>query len=474
MDVKMRKSVERKDVIWSYIGQIVNYSVHILLTPIISVKLSSSELGLWYTFTSIFTLINFFDTGFSPLIMRNAAYCAGGAQILLKEGIQANKQSEEMVCNYGLLKTLYKTARKLYTIMALIFFFLLLVVGIPYIRYIARMDFKDTYVVAWVIYVCGIAVNVFMIFLPAYLKGLGSIASVQKVYAIGRGGQMALAIGGVFGGFGILALAGSFLIGNLIICIGTYVYYALNWKKKILEATEQMPQKEVLALLWFNAKKLGLVAIGRYCTTQGNILICSTFLSLDISARYGLTIQALQTAASVSMIYLQTVVPAISSAKIEQDTKKEKKYFSTAMVIYWSLYIVAALAVYFIANPVLELLHANTKLLEGGLMAFAVVIFFLQYNQISFSLYIGMGNRVPYMKGEFISGIASVIFSCLAVQYMSLGVGGILLAQFIVQLCYNDWRWPYEGCKQLCMTPGEILRLGIGNIRRMLGSFYKS
>ena len=105
-----KKELRKWDIIWSYMGQIVHYGVHILLTPIISVRLSSYEFGLWYTFTSIFTLINFFDTGFSPLIMRNAAYCMGGARELLKEGITA--QGEEGAgCNYGLLKTLYKTAR---------------------------------------------------------------------------------------------------------------------------------------------------------------------------------------------------------------------------------------------------------------------------------------------------------------------------------------------------------------------------
>lgn len=473
MDAKMSKSVEKKDVIWSYVGQIVNYGVHILLTPVISVKLSSGELGLWYTFTSIFTLVNFFDTGFSPLIMRNAAYCMGGARVLLKEGIRSNQQEGEMPCNYGLLKTLYRTARKLYTAIALIFFVLLLSVGIPYIQYITRADFKETYIAAWVIYVCGIAVNIFMIFLPAYLKGLGSIASVQKIYAVGRGIQMVLSIGGVFGGLGILALAGSFLTGNLIICLGTYILYISEWKRKIQNADEQMTQREVLKVLWFNARKLGLVAIGRYCTTQGNILICSTFLSLDISASYGLTIQALQTVSSVSMIYLQTAVPTISAAKIEKNIDKERKYFSMAMVLYWLLYIMLASAVCFAANPILEFLHANTKLLEGRTIVFAAVIFFLQYNQISFSLYIGMGNKVPYMKGEFLSGVVSVVLSCLAVQYASFGVGGILFAQFIAQICYNDWKWPYEGCRQLGIPLKEIWRLGAGNVKQMLGSFLK-
>ena len=86
------------------------------------------------------------------------------------------------------------------------------------------------------------------------------------------------------------------------------------------------------------------------------------------------------------MIYLQTVVPAISQAKVEKDIEKEKKYFSTAMVIYWGLFIGAASAVFLLANPILALLHANTRLLEGPLMIFAILVFFLQYNQICFSL----------------------------------------------------------------------------------------
>lgn len=469
----MSKSVGKKDVIWSYAGQIINYGVHILLTPIISVKLSSYELGLWYTFTSIFTLVNFFDTGFSPLIMRNAAYCAGGAKALLKEGIQSNTSETAGESNYGLLKTLYKTARGLYTVMAAVFFILLLLLGMPYISYITRTDPRSSYMTAWIIYACGIAVNIFMIFLPAYLKGLGSIAAVQKIYAAGRGVQLLLSIAGVFGGFGILALAGSFLAGNLIICTASRLLYKVKWKKKISAAREQMTQRAVLAILWFNARKLGLVAIGRYLTTQGNILICSTFLSLEISARYGLTIQALQTVSSVSMIYLQTVVPAISQAKVEKNVIKEKKYFSTAMVIYWGFFMCAALAVLALANPVLELLHANTKLLEGPLMIFAAVVFFLQYNQICFSLYIGMGNKVPYMKGEFWSGVISVTLSYLAARFTALGAGGILLSQFLVQLCYNDWKWPYEVCRQMEVSLRDILYLGLGSIKEVSGQILK-
>lgn len=464
----MSKAVGKKDVIWSYIGQIVNYGVHILLTPVISVKLSSYELGLWYTFTSIFTLVNFFDTGFSPLIMRNAAYCAGGAKTLLKEGIQSNVPGTVGECNFGLLKTLYKTARKLYSAMAAVFLVLLLFAGIPYISYITRTEPRSVYLAAWVVYALGVAVNIFMIFLPAYLKGLGSIAAIQKIYALGRGAQLILSISGVFGGFGILALAGSFLVGNLIICIASYLYYTAKWKRKIMAAREQMTQSAVLVILWFNAQKLGLVAIGRYLTTQGNILICSTFLSLETSAMYGLTIQALQTVSSVSMIYLQTVVPAISQAKVEKNFEKEKSYFSTAMVIYWGLFLSASAAVFLLANPILELLHANTKLLEGPLMAFAGLVFFLQYNQICFSLYIGMGNKVPYMKGEFWSGVISVIFSYLAVRYTSLAVGGILLSQCIVQLCYNDWKWPYEVCRQMGVSLGDIRRTGVKSIGETL------
>lgn len=459
------KALRKTDVIWSYLGQIVNYGVHILLTPIISVKLTSYELGLWYTFTSIFTLINFFDTGFSPLIMRNAAYCMGGAKELLREGIRSNQKQNRAECNYGLLKTLYKTARKLYGVMAAVFFALLIVVGIPYIKYITKSYFREEYLAAWVVYCLGIALNIFMIFLPAFLKGIGSIAEVQKSYAVGRGIQLILSIAGVFAGYGIMALAASFLCGNAIICIMTYVHYWKNWRNDIIRAKAAMTQRSVLAVLWFNAKKLGLVAIGRYMATQGNIIICSTFLSLEVSARYGLTVQALQAISSISMIYLQAVVPAISSAKVEQKLEKEKKLFSTAIVIYWFTYMLASVALVCLANPLLGLIGANTKLLQLPALLLAVTAFFFQYNQICFSLYIGMGNEVPYMKGEFFSGAAVIISAFLTVRFTPFGVTGILLAQGFVQACYNDWKWPSAVCRKLELTMADILRIGTGSIK---------
>ena len=463
-----KKELRKWDIIWSYMGQIVHYGVHILLTPIISVRLSSYELGLWYTFTSIFTLINFFDTGFSPLIMRNAAYCMGGARELLKEGITAQGKEEGAGCNYGLLKTLYKTARKLYGIMAAVFFALLIVAGIPYIQYITQSYFKEEYLVAWIIYTVGIALNIFMIFLPAFLKGVGAIAEVQRSYAIGRGLQLIFSIVGVFAGGGIVALACGFLLGTTLICVMTYIHYYRNVRRELQVARGEMTQRKVLGVLWFNAKKLGLVAVGRYMSTQGNIIICSTFLSLEVSACYGLTIQALQAMSSIAMIYLQAVVPSISSAKVEKNKEKEKKLFSTAIVIFWCTFGLASLALLFAVNPLLELIGSNTRLLELPILALATMGFFFQYNQICFSLYIGMGNEVPYMKGEFFSGAAVMLCSFLLVNYTQLGILGIVIAQGLIQACYNDWKWPLSVCRRLQLGLGDIGRIGMQGILDMI------
>lgn len=462
------KELRKWDIIWSYMGQIVNYGVHILLTPVISVKLSSYELGLWYTFTSIFTLINFFDTGFSPLLMRNAAYCMGGARELLKEGIITNEREKEAGCNYGLLKTLYKTARKLYGTMAAVFFALLILVGIPYIKYITQSYFRTEYIAAWVIYSFGIALNVFMIFLPAFLKGVGSIAEVQRSYAIGRGLQLIFSIAGVFAGYGIMALACGFVLGNALICIMTYVHYYRHWRRDVMEASGEMTQKKVLGVLWFNARKLGLVAVGRYMSTQGNILICSTFLSLEVSACYGLTVQALQAISSIAMIYLQAVVPSISSAKVEKNREKEKTLFSAAVAVFWCTFGLAAPALLFLANPLLAWIGANTRLLELPALALAAAGFFLQYNQICFSLYIGMGNEVPYMKGEFFSGAAVMLCSFLLATCTQAGILGIVAVQGLVQACYNDWKWPLSVCRRLQLSLGDIGRIGMRSIGEKL------
>lgn len=437
-------------------------TVHIILTPLIAIKLSASELGLWYTFTSIYTFITFFDTSFSPLILKNATYCISGARVLSKEGVDTQNVGEP---NYELLHQLVGAAKKIYRIVSAIFLGLLLVVGSPYILYIIKGQIDISCMGAWIIYALGIGINFYIIYLPSVLKGIGYIASSQKIFVISRSIQLLISIIGVMAGGGLYALSIGFFIGSLLIFVlSRRVAKSIDFLK-FKEKEDSTKVKELINIIWFNAKKMALVTMGRYFSTQGGILICSTFISLEMSGAYGLTMQALQAVASIANIYLQTLIPSISYASIRNQKRERKESFSAGMCVFWILYPVGIIMVGLICNPLLKLLHANTMLLDTLPYFVLAAGYFMLANYVNFNIINESQNCIPHMKTEFIFGIANICGLILICSVCDLGIWGIILVQTLMPLFYNAWYWPKQVMKILETNFKEVICIGMSKIK---------
>ena len=458
----MRK-ISRRDIIWSYLGQIANLTVHIVLTPLIAIKLSASELGLWYTFTSIYTFITFFDTSFSPLILKNATYCISGARALSREGFCLEKDEKP---NYELLRNLLCASRKIYRTVAFIFFVLLIMIGSPYILYISKGQIEPSCLGAWLIYALGIGINFYIIYLPSFLKGIGYIADSQKIFVISRFIQLLISIIGVTAGWGIYALSLGFLGGSFLILV-----LSMRAVKKIeyLDLAKMKVQgrnvKEIINVIWFNAKKMIFVTMGRYFSTQGGILICSTFISLEISGAYGLTMQALQAVASISNIYLQTLIPSISAASIENRNTERKEGFAAGICMFWLLYPIGIFMVNIICNPILRLLHANTMLLKTQPYLILACGYFFLANYVNFNIVYESQNSIPHVKAEFLFGVMNLCGTVLASAIFNSGIWGIILIQTLMPLCFNAWYWPKKIMTVLGTDIKELFFEGVKKIK---------
>lgn len=453
--------LNKKDIVWSYFGQISNLTVHIMLTPLIAVKLSAGELGLWYTFTSIYTFITFFDTSFSPLILKNATYCISGAENLSKEGFGVQKSGRP---NYELLNDLLCASKKIYRTVAFLFFILLVTIGSIYILFISKDQIDGPYLGAWLIYALGIGINFYIIYLPSVLKGIGHIADSQKIFVLSRSIQLILSIIGVLLGGGLYALSFGFLCGSLLIFI-----FSTKMAGKIeyldLRKGKTKNTNEIINIIWFNAKRMVLVTIGRYFSTQGGILICSTFISLEISGAYGLTMQALQAVASISNIYLQTLIPSISAASIKNNNKERKASFSAGICMFWLLYPIGILLVGVFCNPFLRLLHANTVLLEGLPFGILATGYFFLANYVNFNIVFESQNRIPHTKAEFIFGVVNLCGMFIVSAIFDFKIWGIILMQTLMPLCFNAWYWPRQVMRMLNANIKELFFLGVKRIK---------
>ena len=457
------KELRKKDYIWSYAGYIADISVYAILTPFMAILLTPFELGVWYTFMGFYSFINLFDSGFSPIIMRNASYCVAGARQLKKYGLP-ELGSEP---NFDLLSALYKTNRKLVFGIAFTIFIVGTILGIPYITYITRSQLEYRFVVAWMIFLCGLSINIYFIALPSFLKGIGAIAYGQKAIALGRCIQLGMCILGVVLGWGIVGLSIGICAGALSIGIVASYYCKKVFSPYFVKKT-QTSCRTIWQSIWYNSWRLLAVAIGGYFSSQANTLVCSTFLGVEVTASYGLTIQAIQAVGIVAFVYMQISIPGISRAKVEKNFELQKRLLGTASVIFLVIDILGNIAVILWVNPVLELIHSQTLILSTSLVAIVAITNFLDKHSNLYSQFIVCSNEVPFVKASLLSGFMVVLISSLIVIFTDIGVIGLLLTQMLIQLLYNNWRWPYIVCRELKTSLFELNKNGLKNLKNIL------
>ena len=75
----MEIKVGKRDIIWSYLGSFFQYCTSLIILPLILSNILEEELGLWYSFASIGTLVTYLDFGFSTTLVRNITYAWSGA-----------------------------------------------------------------------------------------------------------------------------------------------------------------------------------------------------------------------------------------------------------------------------------------------------------------------------------------------------------------------------------------------------------
>ena len=78
----------KKDVLWGYISLLLVQGINVILLPVIVRYLNFAELGVWYTFTSLYGLAMLIDFGFQTIITRNISYLWSGAQSIKSIGFE--------------------------------------------------------------------------------------------------------------------------------------------------------------------------------------------------------------------------------------------------------------------------------------------------------------------------------------------------------------------------------------------------
>lgn len=439
--------LKKRDLSWAYASQILYSGLNIFILPVVIHKLSSAELGLWYTFTAVGAIVTMLDFGFLSTILRNLTYAWNGATDLQKEGVAENTKMDGH--NYGLFANVLKATQFIYLGIALLALVIMMSAGTFYINSVAKAELSQgQFLSAWIVYGFSIAFNIFYSYWTPVLRSVGGIKQSYQILVVSKVTQLIVSVAGLLLGYGLLAIAVAYLLAQA----STRVLSRLAFRhiKDVDDNYEIIAKskvdfkriREILVVIWPNAYRQGLIAVAKFLSSKASILICSSFLGLAVSSQLGLSGQLFGIFITLSNVMLNAYSPTIGALYVSGN--KNKLYNTFTMVYGFQMIFLLISTVFLIlwGDEILQLFRSNTNLLPLLPLALLYVTDCIKNSFEVVCSYIALGNKIPMYCARIISSIATVAFQLIMVKYVpSLGILGILVPSFVVIIAYNGWRW---------------------------------
>ena len=447
------ENIGKKDVAWSYACTIFTIGAGVILLPFILNQMSAETVGIWNIFQTITALVMLLDFGFRPSFARNISYIFSGVKQLQVNGV-ANIGNSESSVDYSLLKGTLKAMQKFYRWLAIIMFCVLAIGGSVYFYYILQKYTGDKHdaMIAWVLLIAINCYNLYTLYYDALLLGKGYIKQNQKITILGQIVYLGIAIGLIYGGFGLTAIVSAQLISTIIRRILAYrVFFTKDLKAQLANANAQDSQ-DIFKTIAPNAVKVGLTHLGGFLVNKSALLIGSTFLSLEQIACYGITLQVMDVLARCGTVVYQTFIPKLAQFRAENDLLQLKRYYQYATFSNLAIYIIGGIAWMLAGDWALTIIKSETTFVPTIMLGTMLIISLLEHNHAISAGFIMADNKIPFFIPSLVSGVATVILLWTFLSPLQLGLWGMILAPGIAQLAYQNWKWPSVIIKELYFT----------------------
>ncbi|MCJ1759072.1 hypothetical protein MT409_07115 [Mammaliicoccus sciuri] len=435
-------NIGKKDVLWGYLSIALVQGINILLLPIILKYLNSIELGLWYTFTSLYGLAMLIDFGFQTIISRNVSYLWAGANSIESTGFDNKQKSSAFNLKY-FIKVL-STVKFIYFTMGAIILLVLITVGTTYVFKISygEIDIKVA-ILAYLLYMISIVLNITFSYWNSILKGIGAIRRYNQILIVTKTIQLMASIIFLAMGYGLIGVSAAYLLSvivNRILQSVAYYSFSENTKKtkgKIVIEYNKNIFKSILP----NTLKTGVLSLANYLIVNFPIILCSYYLSLDISGRFGLLNQILTLILTLSNSYFNTYLSKFNYLRVKKEYDDLFNLFRRSITTNYLFNLFAMVFLVLFGNNILELIGTDYKLVGISTMIITIAYRFLFNNQVLFTSFLSTKNKIPHYKHFIVSAVIIVIIQVILLEFWVANLYTLLLPILIVQLIFNNWYW---------------------------------
>lgn len=442
--------IDKEDIFWNYGATFFKIASGILLLPLILRIMPSEMVGIWTVFMTITALSTLLDFGFSSSFTRNVTYIFSGVRHLKIQGFETVLAGTKNI-DYGLLKAVILSMRWFYLRVAIILFVVLVTFGTWYVYTLLQFykgNPKEVYV-AWFVLCLINTYNLYSLLYDSLLQGKGLIKRSKQIVIIGHMVYIGIASVLIIAGYGLIAIVSAQASSVILIRWLSYRSFFTNEIKKKLYETIARDKNEVFKAVYPNALKIGLTSLGGFMVQRSAIIIGSMYLSLEVIASYGITMQIIGVIAALAGVYTGTFQSQISQLQVERNNSAVKEIYLKGQLVLFVTYVSAGLVLLFFGGWVIKLIGSNTQLMPLWLMVLAL---FLSFEQSNLSIAGGIllsKNEVPFFKAAILSGISIITGLLILFEFLDWGILTMLVIPIIVDLSYQAWKWPLEVKREL-------------------------
>ncbi|AYE52407.1 hypothetical protein OEA_22510 [Priestia megaterium NCT-2] len=445
----MAINITKSDVRWSYLSLFLSNGINILLLPGILAYLTSAEVGLWYTFTAVYGLVSILDFGFMTTLSRNVTFVWDGADSINSSGF--TQPSKGGTPNYKLFIKLFKTTRAFYFFLGLIIFVFLMTGGSLYIHSISNGQLPwDMVIVSWLLYAVSIFLNMIFAYWNPILKGIGAIKQNQQILVFTKVTQLVLTFVALLTGAGLIGVSAAYLISvivNRLLANKMFYDYEDNQeriKPLLKDKIDRKEYKDIVMKLLPNTYKQALISISNYINLRSTSLISSAFLGLTVTASLGFVLQVVSIIAAIANTFFNTFLPKFSSYRVNHKYTLLEITFKKAILINNLIMIISFIIIIVAGDFILNLLHSNIELLSWPYLLVVMLYMFLYNNHSIYATFIGTKNELPHYRAFIISSVVILTLQLSLMYILTPNIWSLIIPILIVQLLYNNWKWPYE------------------------------
>jgi hypothetical protein len=450
----------RSAIFFGIFATAVRVGANLLLLPILLTKLPTNDLALWWVFVSLGGFVNLADFGFGATIARVYSYLWAGAEDFEAEGLSAPAVNRPP--NLTRIRELNATVRYFYWTISIATTFVIAAIGtFVLLKPVSGCTNAHSAWLAWVFQVFLIGFGLGTSRWTLACQGLGRTKELQIAYLWSGIANLSLATVLLLCNWWLFALLTANLVRLMILrwyCRA--VYYGSVPK---IQGLRLKPNWEMLKRLWPNASKLGVLAIGAYLLSNGNILICSQNLNPEltpgVTASFGLMATLGGFMTNFSALWLAVKWPQINMLRMQGRLEEMSTLFARRLALVIITFVASATLVVLIGNYLLALKGTHTRLLPVPYLIFyfsylAYQLFYVQFGTLAYS-----ENVVPFFKVSIFTGIGMFILSYFMTR--SFGLWGMLIAPLIAESACNSWYTVRRGFRGQPLTAKQLVRAGL-------------